>query len=131
MEKSPNPAQNARILRVGIIQNGQIVEERILRTREPVTIGQKLKNTFVLASGNVADSFTIFDVKSGNYQLRLPADTTGRVSLGDGVLEVGQLAASGRAQRVGDVLVVNLPDTSRGKVQLGDATVLFLSLIHI
>ena len=34
------------------IQNGKIVEERLVRKRENVTIGQSTKNTFVVPASN-------------------------------------------------------------------------------
>ena len=33
-----------KILRIGIIQGGRIVEERLVRKRENITIGQSAKN---------------------------------------------------------------------------------------
>ena len=37
-----------RVLRVGIVQRGRIVEERLVRGRGTVTIGESTRNTFVL-----------------------------------------------------------------------------------
>ena len=117
------PAQ--RILRVGIIQNGQVVEERIFRTREAVTAGQGLKNSFVVASSAFPASLTLFEVKGGQYHLRVTSAMLGRVALADGMLDLANSGQSGKAQKVGDAWVVEIPETSRGKVALGDTTVLF------
>ena len=46
------PEGGTKILRIGIIQNGKIVEERLVRKRENVTIGQSTKNTFVVPASN-------------------------------------------------------------------------------
>ena len=35
-----------RILRIGVLLGGKIVEERLIRERTPVTIGQSMRNTF-------------------------------------------------------------------------------------
>jgi outer membrane biosynthesis protein TonB len=118
-------ANQPRILRVGIIQNGQVVEERLFRTREPVTVGQRLKNSFVIASGAFPQSFVLFDVKGGKYSLRLLDKMSGRVSIGDGVVEVGALRESGKAVRSGDAWMVEISDGARGKVALDDITILF------
>ena len=46
------PPVPSKILRVGVIQGGKIIEERHLKRRDTVTIGQDAGNTFVVpASG--------------------------------------------------------------------------------
>jgi outer membrane biosynthesis protein TonB len=118
-------APTQRILRVGIIQNGQVVEERIFRSREAVTAGQGLKNSFVVASSAFPASLTLFEVKGGKYHLRVTSAMQGRVALGDGMLDLANIATSGKGQKAGDAWSVEIPDSSRGKVSLGDTTLLF------
>lgn len=118
-------APTQRILRVGVIQNGQVVEERIFRNREAVTAGQGLKNSFVVASSAFPASLTLFEVKGGKYQLRVTSVMQGRVALADGMLDLAAVATSGKGQKAGDAWVVEIPDSSRGKVTLGDTTLLF------
>lgn len=115
-----------KILRVGIIQNGRIIEERLLRTREPVTVGQRLKNTFVIASSEFPTSFTLFDTKGAKgYTLQFTGKMTGRMSLGDSVYDLKALRDSGKATKSGSNWQVQLDSRSRGKVVVGDITVLF------
>ena len=118
-------APTQRILRVGVIQNGQVVEERIFRSRETVTAGQGLKNSFVVASSAFPASLTLFEVKGGKYHLRVTSAMQGRVALGDGMLDLANIATSGKGQKAGDAWSVEIPDSSRGKVSLGDTTLLF------
>ena len=118
-------APTQRILRVGVIQNGQVVEERIFRSRETVTAGQGLKNSFVVASSAFPASLTLFEVKGAKYQLRVTSAMQGRVALADGMLDLAAVATSGKGQKSGDAWVVEIPDSSRGKVSLGDTTLLF------
>lgn len=118
-------APTQRILRVGVIQNGQVVEERIFRSRETVTAGQGLKNSFVVASSAFPASLTLFEVKGAKYQLRVTSAMQGRVALADGMLDLAAVATSGKGQKSGDAWIVEIPDTSRGKVSLGDTTLLF------
>ena len=40
---SQGPRQ--RILRIGVLLAGKLVEERLIRERTPVSIGQSMKNT--------------------------------------------------------------------------------------
>src|SRR5438132_10737321 len=85
-----------KILRVGIIQGGKIVEERLVRKRENVSVGQSTKNTFVIPTEALPKAFTLFEVTGPTYALHFTDHMDGRVSLGDQVLAVGQLKNEGR-----------------------------------
>src|SRR5437879_12362936 len=72
-----------KILRMGIIQQGKIVEERLVRKREHVTIGQSSKNTFVVPASNyLPRSFTLFELTPKGYALHFTDAMDGRVALG-------------------------------------------------
>ena len=114
-----------KILRVGIIQGGRIVEERLLRRREQVTVGFSPKNTFVVPISNLPRSFALLDVRGGRYVLNFQKDTKGRVSLEGGVFELAELARSGKARKKAGGFQLELNQQSRGKVVLGEVTLLF------
>lgn len=114
-----------KILRLGIIQNGRIIEERLLRNREAVTVGQTLKNTFVIASNAFPPAFTMFDVKGGKYVLHFTDKMSGRMLLGSSVHDLESLKRSGKAKKSGSGWTIELSQRARGKVTLGDVTILF------
>ncbi|MGM0574833.1 MAG: TonB family protein [Myxococcota bacterium] len=114
-----------KILRVGIIQSGRIVEERLVRKREDVTIGQASKNTFILPIPQLPKSFTLFEAKGDAYHLVFEEGMEGRVSIGDQVVDLKGLAKSGNVKRRGGRYVVPLDNKSRGKVVIGEFTLLF------
>lgn len=114
-----------KILRIGVIQGGKIVEERLVRKREPVTIGSGPKNTVVVPASNLPKSFTLFELKGSQYQLTFTDHMDGRVSVGDGVVDFASLKAQNLARRRGGVYAYPLQETARGKVTLGDVTLLF------
>lgn len=114
-----------KILRLGIIQNGRIIEERLLRSREAVTVGQTLKNTFVIASNAFPPAFTMFDVKGGKYVLHFTDKMSGRMLLGSSVHDLESLKRSGKAKKSGSGWTIELSQRARGKVSLGDVTILF------
>ena len=119
-------SRDTKILRIGLIQNGKIVEERLLRRREAVTIGQSPRNTFVLtAAAGLPKSYTLFDLKSQVYHLNFRSGMNGKVSVDDTVLDFRGLREQKLARKKGDVYTVKLSDKSRGKVVLGEVTVLF------
>lgn len=125
MAQLKNPDGAPKILRIGIIQNGKIVEERLVRKRESVTIGQSTRNTFVVPASNALPrTFTIFELTPAGYALNFSDMMDGRLSLGDQVVALPALR-QGKAQKKGELWHLLLPERSRGKVVVGDVTVLF------
>jgi hypothetical protein len=116
---------HAKALRIGIIQRGKIVEERLLRKREPVSIGTGARNTFVVPQSDLPESFTLFRVQAGEFALVFDDAMDGRVHAPAGAADFGALAAEGRARRDGDVHVLPLREEQWGKARLGEVTVLF------
>ena len=57
-----------KILRIGIIQGARIVEERLVRKRQDVTIGQSTKNMFVIPTEALPKTFTLFEVTVADPQ---------------------------------------------------------------
>jgi outer membrane biosynthesis protein TonB len=114
-----------KILRIGIIQNGKIIEERLLRKRDPVTIGQSPRNTFVLPTSPFPRSHGLFELKGGVYHLVFKDTMEGRVSIEDAVLDFKGVISRKLADRRGDAWALPLSEKSRGKVVVGDVTLLF------
>ncbi|MBA3465626.1 MAG: AgmX/PglI C-terminal domain-containing protein [Deltaproteobacteria bacterium] len=115
-----------RILRIGVLLGGKIVEERLIRERTSVTIGQSMKNTFSIPVDGLPLEFTLFSMEEGKYSLRFLAKMDGRLSDGSGGVHTLDVLKSGRgAQQVGDYWQVPLTDGARGKLSIGDLTVLF------
>ncbi|MCA9538065.1 MAG: TonB family protein [Myxococcales bacterium] len=115
----------SRILRVGIIQGGRLLEERLLRKRQTVTLGQSPRNTFVVPSPGVPKSVTLFEVHGGAYHLHFRAGMNGKLTVDGAVLDFRALREQKIAKREGDGYAVKLGEQSRGKVLLDDLTVLF------
>jgi TonB family protein len=118
-------SRDKKILRIGLIQNGKIVEERLLRRRETVTIGQSPRNTFVLSSGGLPKSYNLFEIRSNTYHLNFRAGMNGKVSVDNSVMDFRALREQKLARKRGENYTVKLSERSRGKVMLGDVTVLF------
>jgi hypothetical protein len=114
-----------KILRIGIIQNGRIIEERLLRTREPITVGEGAKNSFVIIGKDTPATHKLLDVRGGSYFLRFTSKMSGRISIGAGAFDLSALRESGKAKAEGDSFAIQLDDRSRGKLLIGEATFLF------
>jgi hypothetical protein len=118
----PQPRQ--RILRIGVLLGGKIIEERLIRERTSVTIGQSMRNTFSVPLEGLPLEFTLFSLHENRYALRFLQSMDGRLSDGGNVFTLDALKGRGAAQR-GDYWEVPLSETSRGKLSFGDLTVLF------
>ena len=127
MAAQKQDAQNrGRILRIGVLLAGKIVEERLIRERTSVSVGQSMKNTFSVPVEGLPLEFTLFalDPQTHKYSLRFLKGMDGRVSdASSQVQTLDQLRS--KAQPVGDYYVVPLTESSRGKLSIGDLTVLF------
>ncbi len=113
-----------RILRIGVLLGGKIVEERLIRDRSPVSIGQSAKNTFSVPLEHLPREFVLFAIDQDRYKLHFGPKMDGRVSDGAQVYTFEQVKGS-RAQQVGDGWLMPLSDAARGKVSIGDLTLLF------
>jgi TonB family protein len=114
-----------KVLRVGVIQNGKIVEERIIRKRETVTVGGSERNHFVINTAGLPARFELFQLVGSDYILNFTPTMSGRVGLPAGVQTLEQLRTSGAARNAGSHWQVKLNDSARGKVVVGDVTLLF------
>lgn len=112
-----------RVLRVGVVKQGHVVEERILKERSDVTIGSNEKNLFVIKANEIPSRFTLFQVIDGNYYLNFNTAMTGRVAQPGGTKELSELRAA--AKKTSQGFRVALADDMRGKVTIGPTTFLF------
>lgn len=125
-EEQTSSASAAKVLRIGIIQGGKIIEERRLKKRETVSVGSGDKATFKVASPAVPKHFELFEYTGTQHFLRFADGMEGKIQLtGDTVTDFKQLQDRGLASKRGNAQGVLITEESRGKVMIGDVTVLF------
>ena len=114
-----------KVLRIGLVQRGRIVEERVIKQRTTVTVGQNEKNMFVIpgAAGNLPPQFKLFELLGNDYYLNFLDGMNGRVALATGITDIAALR--GQAKKTGGGYQVKLTDEARGKIVVGDTTFLF------
>jgi hypothetical protein len=112
-----------KVLRIGLVQSGRVMEERIIKQRTSVTIGQSEKAMFVVPTPNVPAQFKLFELIGNDYYLNFLDGMSGRVALQTGISDLGALR--GQARRVGPAYQVRLTEDARGKVVIGETTFLF------
>ena len=116
-------ATGPKVLRIGLVQGGRVIEERIIKQRTNVTIGQSEKAMFVIQSTNVPAQFKLFELVGGDYFLNFLDGMSGRVALATGITDISAL--KGQAKKVGNAYQVKLTEEARGKVIVGETTFLF------
>lgn len=99
-----------KVLRVGLVRAGRVLEERLVKDRGDVTVGRDGSATFVVPCEPTA----VLARRGGGYTLRLGAGMAARVAFDEGV----------RSFSEGDA--IDLGEGARGRVTLpGGATLLF------
>ena len=58
-----------KVLRIGIVQGGKVIEERVIKQRTHVTIGPSEKSMFVIPSKGLPTQFRLFELMGGDYVL--------------------------------------------------------------
>src|SRR5438552_8129133 len=89
-------ASKLKILRIGIIQGGRIVEERLVRKREDVTIGQSARNLFVVPSDALPRTWLLFEITPRGYVAHFADAMDARIAVGNEIIALAQLKQSGR-----------------------------------
>ncbi|MEM1024079.1 MAG: AgmX/PglI C-terminal domain-containing protein [Myxococcota bacterium] len=115
-----------KVLRIGIVQRGKIIDEREMKKRETVSIGSGAKATFQVSADGMPKVFDLFDYDGKQYWLRYSDSMNGRVQSDAGQVQTFEnFKESGQVVERKGSKAVPLPDSSRGKVVIGDVTVLF------
>ena len=118
MQQSTGP----KVLRIGLVAAGRILEERIVKQRTSVTVGPSEKSMFVIQA-NVPSQFKLFELIGNDYHLNFLDGMTGRVALATGITDL--VALKGQAKRVGPAYQIRLTEEARGKIVVGDTSFLF------
>src|SRR5271170_7392282 len=120
--RAMSQATGPKVLRIGLVASGRILEERIVKQRTSVTVGPSEKSMFVVQA-NVPPQFKLFELIGPDYYLNFLDGMTGRVALASGITDL--IALKGQAKRVGPAYQIRLTEEARGKVVIGETTFLF------
>lgn len=129
MQAVPGRRSGPKVLRIGLFKDKKIVEERIVRTRETVSIGTAAKNHLIIKSGTLPpkleSQFELFQLVGDDYILNFTGEMSGKVALPGGVQRLEHLRDTGAARNAGTHYQIKLADSSRGTIRMGDFTVFF------
>lgn len=115
----------AKVLRVGVVYNGKILDEQIFRKPETVYFGDTSKSHFVIPSSNLPSKFPVFYYKSGAYELVILEGMSGKIFLKGSVVDVEEAIAKGVLKKKGKAYIMPLSADARGKIVIGSAIILF------
>jgi outer membrane biosynthesis protein TonB len=118
-------AAKPRVLRIGIVQGGRIVEERLMRKRENISIGWSSRSTFAVPSESLPKQWLLFEAHPRGYIAHFADAMDARIAVGNEVISLAQLKQAGRLRKQGASSRYLLDERSRGKVTVGDLSVLF------
>jgi outer membrane biosynthesis protein TonB len=114
-----------QILRVGVIQGGKIIEEKLIRKRGPITVGSGTRNTLVLPAANVPKSFSLFELRGNDYYLSFTEQMSGRISVGEQATDLQSLKAQNLVRKTGATYSLKVSEGSKGRISVGEFIVLF------
>jgi outer membrane biosynthesis protein TonB len=108
---------STQALRIALIHSGRIIEDRTLEPgkKATVSVGADPKNTFCVPMGELPKSVSLFKVTKDGSQLLKGGLADGRLSLGGPEQALADVAGS----------EIALPRGAKGRVKVGDVTVLF------
>ncbi|NUQ79797.1 MAG: energy transducer TonB, partial [Polyangiaceae bacterium] len=120
-------AAGPKVLRIGIVRGGKVIEERVIKQRVSVTVGPSEKSMFVVQTKELPPTFKLFELVGNDYHLNFLDGMSGRVALKSGVVELPALRAQAKKLPLGTThhYQIKLGEDARGKIVLGDMTFLF------
>jgi TonB family protein len=117
--------QQTKVLRVGVIRAGKIMEERVLQPRQGLTIGSGPRNTIVVSGAGAPVSQPVFAWQGERYVLFFGRGAEGRIQGSQGEADLAALVSQGLAGQQGGSYVVPVREDQRGKLVLGELTLLW------
>lgn len=124
-EEAKARESTAKGLRIGVIHNGRILEERLFRKIRPVSIGRSGRNTLSLPLPHLPYKFRLFRPSKGQYHLGFNGQMDGRISFQGQVMDFNGLKDHPLVAWRGETAFLPLNAQSRGKIIFGQTTVLF------
>ncbi len=121
--------KSGKVLRIGILQDGKIVQERLIKVGESVTLGESPKSTFVVAKTHLPGAeFAVFQWTGKGYVLRFTEQMKGkidRVGAANATFALNALREDPTVQRANGVFTYPIGEADRGKIGIDQVTVLF------
>ncbi len=111
---------STRAIRVGVLLGDNLVEEKVFRGGSPITFGQSLKCALSIPGEGIPYEHALFVHDQGRLLLRVTKSMSGRLA------QAGAIQTElHRGAAVDGLWSIPIEKGARGKLTLGDATILF------
>src|SRR5262249_52293342 len=118
--QSKGDAAPRRALRIGVLQDGRLVEERLITARGEVLVGSDARCTLLLPpQPGVPRAVSLFTEREGRFTLVLRDGMVAELTYAPGSPPVTLRGEAGVPRRQ------ELSEETRGRLALGDVTLLF------
>src|SRR5437879_1814685 len=91
-----------KVLRIGVVQEGKVARERLMRINEPVFVGDGPRASFPIPGTQIGAQHELFIPKGDHYLLSFPEWVEGKMSWKDGIRGLDELRARGEATKRGE-----------------------------
>ncbi len=121
-------SRSNKVLRIGVIQDGKIVRERVMKGGESVTVGESPKASVVFPKTHLPADFVIFKWTGKEYVLRFTEQMKGkidRIGAANAVVALQNLRDDPSVSRTDGVFSYPLTEQDRGKLTIDQVTILF------
>ncbi len=120
------PKSDKQYLRVAVVWNGTISDERVFKKATKVVVGEDKGSTFIIPAQGIPDQFVLLEPSGKeSYTLHLKDSMTGRIALKDQPVPMAEFLASGKATKVGDEYQVEVGPDDWGVVVIGNVGLFF------
>jgi len=117
-----------KVLRIGVVLDGRIVHERLIRPGSDVTLGESARNTFVLPPlQDMPKRVLLFPRRKKGWSLRFHHGMSGKVARGTSIVPLEALMSEAREHD--DAFVVPLDNKARGKIQVHERVAVLFQFV--
>ena len=115
-----------KVLKVGLVQDGVLVEDTVLEGRKGVTVGLDANNTFAVSEPSAPKRHQLLEFTGQGYRLVMWDNMKGRLLIGDRTYELAELMRpGGKAKKTARGWEFDLEPRAKGKINIGRTTLLF------
>jgi len=115
----------SKVLKIGLVQDGKLIEESVLGERVGLSIGLDPENTFPIKEQGIPRRHHLVEYSPSGFRMNLLESMKGRVKIDDQLLDLNEAIRKGIAKKHAKGYELLLSPSSKGKVTVGGSTILF------
>jgi TonB family protein len=114
-----------RIVKVGILRDGKMAAERVLKTGQKLSVGTDPSSTFQLTGEGAPKNLDVLVAGGDQFFLVVDPEIRGKVAIAQGLLDMERYADKISDSEDPADHFIKLDLKSKGKITIGDCTILF------